>query len=53
MDPDTLAVAALMDKKRSGEQITFIMPERIGRCVSVNVNVSEVPMIFRKGAVQP
>jgi 3-dehydroquinate synthase len=30
--PETLAAAALSDKKRAGDRLTFVLPDRIGAC---------------------
>ena len=45
----TLAEAALSDKKRRGDQITLVLPERIGRCVLKTIDVAELPQWFAKG----
>ncbi len=34
--------AALSDKKRGGEQITFVLPHRIGRCELHSINVARL-----------
>ena len=45
---DTLAAAALSDKKRSGGSITLVLPERIGKCYLKKVPVSELPEWFAR-----
>ena len=43
-----LAEAALADKKRSGRQITLVLPQDIGRCVLQKTPVAELPGLFSK-----
>ncbi len=43
-----LAGAALSDKKRRGEQITLVLPRRIGDCQLVTVPAADLPRWFRK-----
>ena len=40
--PEQLLEAALYDKKRSGQRITLILPERIGKCVARTVDIGEL-----------
>lgn len=47
--PEALAEAALADKKRSGDQITLVIPQQIGSCVLKTVPVTELLPIFRAG----
>ena len=47
---ERLAEAALSDKKRSGENITLVVPERIGRCTLKTISASELPDVIRAGA---
>ena len=47
--PAQLAKAALSDKKRSGETISLIIPERIGSCFIRDVSVSELEAVFAAG----
>lgn len=47
--PEALAEAALSDKKRSGERVTLVVPERIGHCALKTVPVGELPRIIRAG----
>ncbi len=47
--PEALAEAALSDKKRSGGDITLVVPRRIGRCELKTVPVTELPSIIRAG----
>ena len=47
--PEELAVAARRDKKRRGEQITLVLPERIGHCVLHSVPVEELTRWFQMG----
>ena len=52
-DAKALSQAALSDKKRSGDAITLVVPEAIGRCVLRKVPVSELPAWFERAlAVQ-
>ena len=48
-DAGALAQAALSDKKRSGGEITLVLPERIGKCYLKKVPVSELPDWFARG----
>ena len=48
-DAGALAQAALSDKKRSGGEITLVLPERIGKCFLKKVPVSELPDWFARG----
>ena len=41
-DPEALYNAALSDKKRSGDNITIVVPKRIGRCELMTIKVSEL-----------
>ena len=45
---DALAAAALSDKKRSGDSITLVLPERICRCVLKQIPVSELHGWFER-----
>lgn len=47
--PRQLAQAALSDKKRSGDTITLILPEEIGRCVPYKIPVSHLEDFFWAG----
>ena len=44
-----LAEAALSDKKRRGDKITLVLPEKIGQCVLKTIDVAELPVYFAKG----
>lgn len=44
-----LAAAALADKKRAGEDITLVIPRRIGDCYLKKVPVTDLEPIFRAG----
>ena len=46
---DELARAALGDKKRRGDQIALVLPERIGHCTIRSIPVSELPDAFARG----
>ena len=48
-DAGALAAAAAADKKRSGGDITLVVPVKIGRCVLKKVPVSELLPIIRAG----
>ena len=47
--PEALSEAALSDKKRAGDTVTLVIPERIGGCVLRAVPVAELPDIIRAG----
>ena len=47
-DARTLARAALSDKKRAGDTITLVLPERIGSCRLKKVPVTELPAWFER-----
>lgn len=49
LEPEMLAQAALSDKKRTGKQITLVIPEEIGRCVLYPLPVSEIAELIREG----
>jgi 3-dehydroquinate synthase len=44
-----LARACLSDKKRAGDCITMIFPERIGQCVLKNIPVNELEPLIQRG----
>lgn len=46
---EELCRAALHDKKRRGQKITLVLPERIGKCRLETVPVSELLLYFRLG----
>ncbi|MDR2035239.1 MAG: 3-dehydroquinate synthase [Coriobacteriales bacterium] len=46
---EQLVQAALHDKKRAGDTLTLVLPERIGSCVLREVNLSELSGIIDKG----
>ena len=43
-----LCRAALSDKKRRGDKITLVLPERIGRCRLETADVADLPALFAK-----
>ncbi|MDD3243578.1 MAG: 3-dehydroquinate synthase [Eubacteriales bacterium] len=45
-DAKTLLTSALRDKKRQGEQITLVLPERIGHCRLERRPVAELEQLF-------
>ena len=45
-----LSEIARSDKKRQGDRITLVLPERIGKCFLKTVDVEELPAYFAKGA---
>ncbi len=47
--PEELAEAALGDKKRAGDAITLVVPEKIGRCAMRTVPVGELLPVIRAG----
>ena len=46
---EELSAAALMDKKRSGTQLTVVVPERIGDCTLRTVSVDALPTLIAAG----
>ncbi len=44
-----LSKAMLADKKRRGDEITFVLPERIGKCILKNIPVSETEGFVSSG----
>ncbi len=49
-DPEDLYNAALSDKKRSGDNITIVVPKRIGQCELMTIKVPELFDIISLGA---
>jgi 3-dehydroquinate synthase len=47
--PDKLIEATFSDKKRSGQNITLILPERIGKCVLKSFCLAEAAEFIRLG----
>ena len=47
--PQALAAAALADKKRAGDRITLVVPQRIGQCSLKTVPVEALPAIIAAG----
>ena len=47
--PADLAEAALSDKKRSGDSLTLVIPQKIGHCVQKAVPVEQLEDIFFAG----
>lgn len=47
-----LCEVALSDKKRAGDKLTFVLPEKIGRCKLYPVNVAQLDEMTRM-AVEP
>ncbi len=47
--PDALANAALSDKKRAGDSITLVVPQKIGDCVLKELPVEQLEQVFRAG----
>ncbi|NLB36483.1 MAG: 3-dehydroquinate synthase [Clostridiales bacterium] len=48
-DARSLAEAALSDKKRAGENITLVVPEKIGKCVLYSIPVSQLESFIQAG----
>jgi 3-dehydroquinate synthase len=46
---EELAQACLSDKKRAGDYITMVFPERIGLCVLKNIPVGELESLIQRG----
>ena len=49
IQPERLIEAALSDKKRSGKQITEVLPERIGKCVLHSFSLEELEDFIKLG----
>ncbi len=49
-EPQDIYRAALSDKKRSGDSVTVVIPETIGRCVLKTIPVTELRDIITSGA---
>lgn len=47
--PEELADAALKDKKRSGDSLTLVVPERIGKASLKKIPVGELPAVIKAG----
>jgi 3-dehydroquinate synthase len=47
--PEKLIEAASFDKKRSGQRITLILPERIGKCVLKSFSLDDLADFIRLG----
>jgi 3-dehydroquinate synthase len=47
--PEKLIEAAFFDKKRSGQHITLIIPEKIGKCVRKSFSMDELADFIRLG----
>ena len=47
--PEMLLNAAFFDKKRSGQHITLVLPERIGKCVMKSYSMDELETFIRLG----
>jgi 3-dehydroquinate synthase len=49
--PDRLLEAAFRDKKRSGRNISLILPEKIGKCVIRSFGLDELAEFIRAGVL--
>jgi 3-dehydroquinate synthase len=49
LSPEQLIEAAFFDKKRSGQRITLILPERIGKCMAKSFSLDELEAFIRLG----
>jgi 3-dehydroquinate synthase len=47
ISPEKLIEAAFFDKKRSGQRITLILPERIGKCGAKSFSLEELAAFIR------
>jgi len=47
--PEMLLKAALSDKKRSGQRLTLVLPERIGKCALKSYSLDELEAFIRLG----
>ena len=50
-EAESLAEACLSDKKRAGQSLTMVFPERIGKCVLQEIPVFVVESVIRLGLV--
>lgn len=48
-DSSSLTAAALSDKKRSGNKITLVIPEKIGKCILKEIAVDDIEDFINKG----
>ena len=48
VDPAALTAATLTDKKRAGDNITLVLPERIGKCILQKIPVTELRGCFER-----
>jgi 3-dehydroquinate synthase len=46
---EKLIEAAFFDKKRSGQSITLILPEKIGKCTAKSFSMDELAAFIRLG----
>lgn len=49
ISPEKLIEAAFYDKKRSGQNITLVLPERIGKCLLRSYSLNEAAEFIRLG----
>ncbi len=47
--PKELTAAAMGDKKRSGNEITLVIPENVGKCVLKKINVEQLEEFIAEG----
>ncbi|NLO85484.1 MAG: 3-dehydroquinate synthase [Clostridiales bacterium] len=45
--PDMLCTVAQSDKKRAGDQLTFVLPHRIGECELHRVDIADLPELVQ------
>jgi 3-dehydroquinate synthase len=49
IDPEELIEAAFSDKKRSGDKITLVVPEKIGKCYLKKFSMEELAQFVKMG----
>jgi len=49
ISPESLIEAAFFDKKRSGQRITLILPEKIGKCAAKSFSMDKLANFIRLG----
>lgn len=47
IDPIKICSATKNDKKRSGDKITFVIPEKIGKCIFKDFNITEMEELIK------
>ena len=47
--PDALCDFVMHDKKRRGDEITWVLPERLGQCLLYTLPVTHLPALLQVG----